>query len=87
MLMEKLEKSVDTEELEFDEYNFRSEPFGKNILKVFNCSQAFTGFGAAIGRLKDFGKLASFHVLNSLFSEIVAGERNKMNGLLSFLSD
>ncbi len=73
MLMEKLEKSVDTEELEFDEYNFRSEPFGKNILKVFNCSQAFTGFGAAIGRLKDFGKLASFHVLNSLFSEIVAG--------------
>ena len=73
MLMEKLEEFVNTDELDFDEYNFRSEPFGKNIIKVFNGSQALTGFGAAIGRLKDFGKLSSFNVLNSLFGEIVAG--------------
>lgn len=73
MLMEKLEKSVDIDELEFDEYDFRSEPFGKNIIKVFNGSQALTGFGAAIGRLRDFGKLSSFNVLNSLFSKISTG--------------
>lgn len=72
-LMESLEEFVEAAELEFDEYNFRGEPFGKNIIKVFNSSQALTGFGAAIGRLKDFGKLSSFNVLNSLFSEIVAG--------------
>ncbi|HII4481709.1 TPA: hypothetical protein ACY4S0_001761 [Clostridium perfringens] len=31
-----------------------STPFGKDVVKIFNKSQALTGFGAAIGKLKDF---------------------------------
>lgn len=73
VLMEKLEYLVDTEELEFDGYGFRGDPFGKNIIKVFNTSQALTGFGAAVGRLKDFGKLPSFKELNLLLDKIETG--------------
>lgn len=73
MFMEKVEKLVDTENLCFEEYNFRGDPFGKNIIKVFNGSQALTGFGAAIGRLKDFGKLSSFEALNAMFEGLKTG--------------
>lgn len=29
-------------------------PFGMNIKKIFKRSQAYTGFGAAVGKLIDF---------------------------------
>lgn len=35
-------------------------PFGKNMLQVFKKPQAFSGFGAAIGRLIDVEAVASF---------------------------
>ncbi len=73
MFMEKVEKLVDTENLCFEEYNFRGDPFGENIIKVFNGSPALTGFGAAIGRLKDFGKLSSFEALNAMFEGLKTG--------------
>ncbi len=78
LLMEKLENLVNLEELEFDGYGFRGEPFGRNIVKVFNTSQALTGFGAAVARLKDFNKLPSFEELNSLLDKIETG-KNEIN--------
>lgn len=72
-LMEKFEKSVDIEGLEFEGCGFRSEPFGKSVVKVFNGSQALTGFGAAVGRLKGFGKLTSFEELGLFIDKIQVG--------------
>lgn len=42
-------------------------PFGTTVYKVFSTSQALTGFGAAIARMKDYGILTSFEeVYNNL---------------------
>ncbi len=35
------------------EYGISDSPFGKKVSKVFSTSQAMTGFGAALGRMKD----------------------------------
>lgn len=35
------------------EYEISESPFGKKISKVFSTSQALTGYGAAIGKMKD----------------------------------
>lgn len=47
----------------------KSNPFGKNILQVFKRSQAITGFGAAIGQLKEI-KNSSFEEVNSMIGII-----------------
>lgn len=36
------------------------DPFGKNVQQVFKKAQALSGFGAAIGKLKDFGLIQDF---------------------------
>ncbi|MFP5111606.1 hypothetical protein ACSU64_04380 [Bacillaceae bacterium C204] len=53
------------------------QPFGKYAYKVFNKSQALTGFGAAIGKLKDFKIINSF---NDIKHEIVSITYNGENG-------
>lgn len=47
------------------ELDIKGNPFGSKASKVFSTSQAMTGFGAAIGKLKDTGKIEGF-------SEVVA---------------
>lgn len=37
-----------------------SSPFGKNALQIFKKPQAMSGFGAAIGKMLDFGTINSF---------------------------
>ena len=72
-VLEHLERLVNLEELDLDECGFNRDPFGKNIVKVLNTSQALTGFGAAIGRLKDFGKLESLEKFYLLPVRIESG--------------
>lgn len=38
---------------ELAEYEIGESPFGLSVCKIFSTSQALTGFGAAIGRMKD----------------------------------
>ena len=45
--------------LSSDEQDEISNVFGPNVVSIFKKSQPFTGFGAAIGRLIDFGSLRS----------------------------
>lgn len=47
-------------ELSADYLEANSSPFGKNILQVFKKPQAFSGFGAAVGKLIDVGAVNSF---------------------------
>ena len=47
-------------------------PFGKTIVQIFNKSQALTGFGAAIARLRDMGDINNFQNIKSLIEKIDA---------------
>lgn len=39
--------------------NLSSDPFGQNIIKIFNKSQSLTGFGSALGKLIDYESIKS----------------------------
>ena len=41
-------------------HSISGNPFGRKVSKAFSSSQALTGFGAAVGRLKDTGRLKGF---------------------------
>lgn len=43
-----------------DFVQLHGNPFGNNVLQVFKKAQALSGFGAAIGKLKDFGLIDGF---------------------------
>jgi hypothetical protein len=42
------------------ELRIQGQPFGLDARRVFSKAQAFSGFGAAIGKLRDFGLINSF---------------------------
>ncbi|HLO86602.1 MAG TPA: hypothetical protein VK203_16605 [Nostocaceae cyanobacterium] len=46
------------------------KPFGSTVDKIFTKSQVMTGFGAAVGFLKDKGLINSFDDINKLISNI-----------------
>lgn len=51
-----IKKSNDWKYNQYDipaEYRINSEPFGRSVLQIFKKSQAITGFGAALGFLKE----------------------------------
>jgi hypothetical protein len=45
-------------------------PFGKNALQVFKKAQAVSGFGAAVGRLKDFGLISGFESIREYVKDL-----------------
>ena len=54
-------------------------------MKVFNTSQALTGFGAAIGRLKDFGKLESLEKFYLLPDRMESGSVEQNDWFIELL--
>ncbi|RAI94307.1 hypothetical protein DET54_108107 [Paenibacillus pabuli] len=56
--------------MEEDDINLIGQPFGKKAYKIFNKSQALTGYGAALGKLKDFNIIGSFEQVNSLIDKM-----------------
>lgn len=53
-----------------DMYEISDSPFGKSVRKVFSTSQAMTGFGAAIGRMKDNGLIKDIEEINLMLDKI-----------------
>ena len=51
-------------------YELSDSPFGKNVCKVFATSQAMTGFGAAIGRMRDNGTIKEINELEKMLNEL-----------------
>lgn len=58
------------------------QPFGKNVFKIFSKSQPMTGYGAAMGKLKDISPQNNFDTVRStidgLFSSRSAVEATEM---------
>lgn len=50
--------------------DLKSSPFGKNAIQIFKKPQAMTGFGAAIGKMRDFDIIKSFDDINVLISRL-----------------
>lgn len=61
---------------ELSEYGINGNPFGKKVSKVFSSSQSMTGFGAAMGKMKDL------KVINNLEEIKIKADslKNKYNG-------
>lgn len=53
-----------------DEYEIKSSPFAKKVSKAFSTSQALTGFGAAMGIMKDKGIIEDFDSLEKIVKDI-----------------
>ena len=51
-------------------YEISNTPFGKNVSKVFSSSQAMTGFGAALGKMKDLEVIKDFYDVEESISKI-----------------
>ena len=62
-----------------------STPFGKNINKIFNKSQALTGFGAAVGKLKDYNLIDDIYAIEDIFDDIVGDDEEWVYSLLKNL--
>ena len=60
---------------ELQEYEISESPFGKKVSKIFSTSQALTGFGAAIGKMKDLGIITSLNDITALLPKLK--EKNK----------
>lgn len=52
------------------EYEISESPFGKKVSKVFSSSQALTGYGAAMGRMKDKGIIDSICDISSMLEQL-----------------
>lgn len=64
--------AVDAPGVELDDsyLSRNSSPFGKTPLQVFKKPQALSGFGAAIGKLIDFGLIGNFDDVSALISRV-----------------
>lgn len=51
-------------------YEISDSPFGKSVSKVFSTSQAMTGFGAAIGRMKDNGTIKEIDEIEKMLEKL-----------------
>lgn len=54
---------------DLDEIGITGTPFGNAVYKVFSTSQALTGFGAAIGRMKDHDIISSFEEIEDMVED------------------
>lgn len=52
------------------EFGISESPFGKKVSKVFSTSQAMTGFGAAIGKMKDLGIIHSINDIETVLRDL-----------------
>lgn len=59
---------VDDDEL--IEYGISESPFGKKVSKIFSTSQALTGFGAAVGKMKDLDIIKSLTDISGMVDKL-----------------
>ncbi len=66
---------------DLNEYEISEAPFGKKVSKVFSTSQALTGFGAAVGKMKEMKIVESFADIIDMLDRLY----NNNNGYEWFL--
>lgn len=66
------------------DYGIKGNPFGRNAIKVFSTSQSFTGFGAAVGKLKEMGLITGFNNIYDTLDKLRTQE-NSEDAFMRFL--
>lgn len=69
-LVTKLNDECRDVEISEDYTKEKGTPFGKNITQIIKRPQAISGFGAAIGKLFDFGILSKFEDVDEIITNI-----------------
>ncbi|RVT48611.1 hypothetical protein EMM73_01315 [Rheinheimera sediminis] len=57
-----------------EQFQTTSNPFGKNLTKIFNRSQPITGFGAAISELIESESISNFNDANDIIEKLTIEE-------------
>lgn len=66
-LVARLQEATAGHEYSSDDLGIKGMPFGRDVRRIFTKSQAITGFGAAVGKLRDREEVKSFQeVLQSV---------------------
>ncbi|ALZ59319.1 hypothetical protein FORC13_0258 [Bacillus cereus] len=87
-----IQKTVDFSDnwqLDFEyeeEMKLSSRAFASSALKLFNKSQAFTGFGAAMGKLRDFDLVNGFEEINDMIPNLTSDE-GKEDWIIDFITN
>lgn len=68
------------------EYDISNNPFAKTAIKVFNKSQAITGFGAAVGKLKDFGLINSLGEIGEMVENVDTQLEERQDWLIELVA-
>lgn len=63
-------KDISYDKDDIKEMGVTTTPFGYTVYKVFSTSQALTGFGAAVGRMKDLGVVKSLSQISEEISNM-----------------
>ena len=66
------------------DYGIKGNPFGRNAIKVFSTSQSFTGFGAAIGKLKEMELITGFDSVHESLNQL-KNQENSKDAFMRFL--
>lgn len=70
LFVKKYDSLVGGREFTSEGLDISGQPFGKNVLKIFSKSQPMTGYGAAMGKLKDIAPANNFDSVRSVIDEI-----------------
>ena len=82
--VKRVAEMTDGKEFTSEEAGITGQVFGKDARRVFTKSQAITGFGSAMGKLKDFGAISGFEDLTPLIPELKSAE-TPQHSLLALL--
>ncbi len=53
------------------EYEISESPFGRKVSKIFSTSQALTGYGAAVGKMKDNGVITDIKDITGMLRRLI----------------
>ncbi|PZS48224.1 hypothetical protein A7X61_03950 [Stenotrophomonas maltophilia] len=73
-LVVKLNQATNGKVYNSQELDIRGQPFGLDARRIFSKEQAMAGFGAGVGKLRDFNKVGSFDDLRESIDKLIIGE-------------
>lgn len=75
--LKEITKNHEVSEDELLDCNIIGNPYGKTASRIFATSQAMTGFGAAVGKMKDSGLCSGFDTIIELSNRLGTDSYNK----------
>ena len=81
----KMNELTDSRVFSSEELEIKGQPFGIDARRIFSKEQALAGFGAAVAKLRDFGKIESFDDVRSSVANLGPHGSDSLASLLKRL--